>query len=180
MTSSKIAAYKSTKLFFRELAKTIRVVIKKDDLDNLKSKDRYLINRSIKFLLDSQLVNVRESFDSIIVTISERGKNKAIKYNLDNLKIMPSKSWDKKWRLVIFDVPEEKKLARNAFQNKLKDLGFLQLQKSVYIYPFDCEKEIEWLRSYYEIREYVSYFVVLRVDREQDLIKQFLQKGIAL
>lgn len=41
--------------------------------------------------------------------------------------------WDGKWRIVIFDIPEERRIIRNLFRRNLKKWGFKQLQKSVWI-----------------------------------------------
>lgn len=45
--------------------------------------------------------------------------------------------WDRKWRVVIFDIEEKKKKARNSLRLKLISLGFGKLQESVYITPLD-------------------------------------------
>lgn len=45
--------------------------------------------------------------------------------------------WDKKWYVVIFDIPESLKYKRDIFRQKLKQLGFGQLQQSVWISPFN-------------------------------------------
>lgn len=45
--------------------------------------------------------------------------------------------WDEKWRLVIFDIEERTRNIRDIFRRKLKELGFAQLQKSVWISPHD-------------------------------------------
>jgi len=53
-----------------------------------------------------------------------------------------AKRWDGYWRMVVFDVPEERRKLRNALRGKLNQLGFGQWQRSVYITPFDLEEEI--------------------------------------
>ena len=45
--------------------------------------------------------------------------------------------WDRKWRLVIFDIEEKNKPIRNSLRDLLKHLGFAQMQRSVWISPFD-------------------------------------------
>lgn len=56
--------------------------------------------------------------------------------------------WDRKWRVVIFDIEEKEKRARNALRQKLISLGFGELQKSVYITPLDVLSDIkEFLRE---------------------------------
>jgi CRISPR-associated endonuclease Cas2 len=59
--------------------------------------------------------------------------------------------------MVIFDIPEKKKRAREALRNKLKDLGFKELQKSVFIHPYECEDEIDFITKVFEIRPYIRF-----------------------
>lgn len=51
--------------------------------------------------------------------------------------------WDKKWRLVFFDIEEKNRGQRDLLRAKLYELGFGQLQESVYLSPFPIEKEME-------------------------------------
>lgn len=50
--------------------------------------------------------------------------------------------WNGRWRIVIFDIKEEKKFIREALRDKLLSLGFGKWQRSVYITPHDIEQEI--------------------------------------
>ena len=61
-----------------------------------------------------------------LIELTPIGKEKAFKHQLNNFKITTPDSWDKKWRIVIFDIPEEKKVAREILREKLKKIGFLQ------------------------------------------------------
>lgn len=58
------------------------------------------------------------------------------------------KEWDGKWRIVVFDIPEQKRLIRNLFRRNLKKWGFKQLQKSVWISKKDViDKLLEYIRD---------------------------------
>jgi len=52
------------------------------------------------------------------------------------------RKWDKKWRFVIFDIQEVNKNVREGLRNKLKELGFGMIQKSVFISPHDVIKDL--------------------------------------
>jgi phenylacetic acid degradation operon negative regulatory protein len=52
-------------------------------------------------------------------------------------------AWDRKWRVVIFDIPEIDKKAREHLRQKLVSLGFGKLQKSVYVSPLDVLADLE-------------------------------------
>lgn len=67
---------------------------------------------------------------------------KFLSLSLD-LRKFSHKPWDKKWRVVIFDIPERKRNQREGLRRKLKELGFGMLQESVWITPFPIANELE-------------------------------------
>lgn len=59
-----------------------------------------------------------------------------------------NKKWNGKWLIVVFDIPEKKKRDRDILRNKLYELGFGKLQRSVFISPFDIYEDlVEFLES---------------------------------
>ena len=91
------------------------------------------------------------------VNLTNRGQARLLKYNYHNLVIKRAKRWDKKWRIVIFDIPETKRKVRDALRSKLKKFGFLELQKSIFIYPFSCRDEINFVINFWGISDNVYY-----------------------
>lgn len=71
--------------------------------------------------------------------LTSTGKNR-IERDFPLLAIQRGK-WDKKWRIVIFDIEETSKQTRERFRRKLKELGFGMLQESVFISPYDIAKD---------------------------------------
>lgn len=51
--------------------------------------------------------------------------------------VFKNKKWDRRWRLVVFDIEEKSRIIRDQLRRKLRELGFAQLQKSVWISPHD-------------------------------------------
>jgi DNA-binding transcriptional regulator PaaX len=82
---------------------------------------------------------------------------RALRYQFNNLIIKRPQRWDKKWRIVLFDIPEEKRKIRDALRKKLKNLGFLEFQKSVFIFPYPCSNEINFVVNFFDIHNYVYY-----------------------
>jgi len=70
--------------------------------------------------------------------ITQKGRQQLIK-NYPAIK-MREKKWDGFWRVVVFDVPEEKRKERDALRLQLKKLGFGRLQDSTYLSPYDFGK----------------------------------------
>lgn len=95
------------------------------------------------------LIEIQTVNRQIYISLTPEGKKKAGIFQIDKLKITRPKRWDKKWRLLMFDIPQEKKISREALRGKLKELGFRQLQKSVWAYPFECRAEMELLQDFF-------------------------------
>lgn len=130
-----------------------------------KKKEKYEQYREIwqRFYSLKQKGNlefVKEENGYSVYRLSEKGKEKIKKFIFDELFIKRPTTWDKKWRLVIFDIPEFQNKARWALRRKLKDLGFYQCQKSVWIHPFPCLEEIEFLKDTFGIKPFVKLFLV--------------------
>lgn len=66
-----------------------------------------------------------------------------------------------------YDIPTENNGARDMIRNILKSLNFLQIQKSVYLYPYDCEEIIEYIRQIYKISENVSLLIAGSLEEEE-------------
>lgn len=96
--------------------------------------------------------------------LTKNGKRRILKYSLDELTIEKPNSWDGRWRLVIYDVPKSKKYLRDVFRGTLKNLGFYQLQESVWLYPFPCEPQVTFLREYYDVGGEVVYVVASELE----------------
>lgn len=50
------------------------------------------------------------------------------------------KTWDGKWRIVMFDIPEAAEGVRHRLRYLLKSFGFKALQASVYVFPYAISK----------------------------------------
>lgn len=75
------------------------------------------------------------------------------------------KKWDRKWYIVVFDIPEHKRQIRNVLRNKLKALGFGMLQASVWISPYPYLGDVEEIVKSYNLERYVLYAVSKKVGR---------------
>lgn len=103
---------------------------------------------------------IREENGYLVYKLTEKGKEKIKKFVFDEIKINNPAEWDKKWRLVIFDVPEKYAKSRNALRHKLEDLSFYQCQKSAWIHPFPCAEEIEFIKDVLNLGPFVKLFLV--------------------
>ena len=138
-----------------------------------KDINRRALKRSLKTLYQSRLIRQQDNNDGTTTFIlSSKGREVALRYDLEQMVIAKNK-WDKKWRVVMFDVPEKLKKIRETLRYQLKKLGFLELQRSVFVLPYECGNEVEYIIEFYNIRKYVRMLMVDKIDNEVDLKRKF-------
>jgi DNA-binding transcriptional regulator PaaX len=111
--------------------------LKKGDI--AKNKLEYAISRSIKNLLTSGLLDCFQSDRQPFFRLSEEGRKKINSNAIDDDTAIISKNWDGNWRIIILDLPEERKNERDALRYLLKKAGFACVKNSVWIsvYPYE-------------------------------------------
>ena len=84
-----------------------------------------------------------------------------------------TRRWDKRYRLVMFDVPQYRRAVRDRLRNIMRECGFLRLQDSVWIYPYDCEELIALIKADIRIGKDVLYAVVESVENDAWIKRHF-------
>jgi hypothetical protein len=131
------------------------------------------LHRNINDLCRYEFVKkTKKENGSVGFFLTEKGKLKALDYRLNNIKNKKEK-WDGKWRMVAFDIPEKYRRGRDALRRKLKKIGFCELQKSVFITPYNCKKEIGLLVKYFDLSKYVRFGILVSVDNGNYFEKYF-------
>jgi phenylacetic acid degradation operon negative regulatory protein len=132
------------------------------------------LERAIASLYQSHLLQERVSKDgTITLVLSDRGRHHAITADIKKLRVKKAGIWDRKWRVVLSDIPENRKSARDALRAHLKDMQFVEFQKSVWVHAFDCKGEIDFLIEFYDVRKYVRFGILYEIDNDLHLRKQF-------
>ncbi|MBI2607725.1 MAG: hypothetical protein HYW51_02785 [Candidatus Doudnabacteria bacterium] len=145
----------------------------KFEFQRLKKYNRRQIEQSFRNLEKQNLISVSNHAGKTIVEVTKNGHQRLLSYNLDEMVISKPRRWDGKWRVVIFDVPEKFSAARKFFRGKLKELGFTSIQKSVWVYPYPCEDELDFLKEIYEVRSFVRMIIAENIDIQKDLLEKF-------
>lgn len=142
---------------------------------HLKYKIRQ-IKDSAYYLKKRGLVEfVTENDNKVTVKITNNGKKYLKTFNIDNMALNKPAHWDKKWRLVAFDVPEDHKKAREALRRKLKELNFVRFQDSVWITPYPCDDEIRFLREIFNIPFSVDVFIIEDLKHHEIGLKKYFK-----
>ncbi len=137
------------------------------------NRDRWKIKQSFVRLEKNGLIKKKITNGEEYYSLTLLGNKRAKRYKLDSMKIEPQKKWDGFWRLVMFDIPEDKMMARRAINLILKKLGCVQYQKSVFITPYPCEKEIDFVGECFEARKYIRIITAREVEGVEQIKKVF-------
>lgn len=100
----------------------------------------------------------------------------SLSYLQKSLKNVHYGSWDKKWRVIIFDIPENAKIHRDRLRFALKKLGYEKLQASVFISPYPIPgKAVEYLKRS-GLQNFLRFMRVDKIDDDSGLQKRFKLK----
>jgi CRISPR-associated endonuclease Cas2 len=139
-----------------------------------KEKERKVL-RVLKNLERRQIIALEEKDDKVFVYLKDKNNPKIIEYSIKKLLDFKKKKkkWDGRWFMVFFDVPEIQRNKRNYLRDFLKKLGFYQYQKSVYIFPYECEKEVALIRKIVEGAKYMRYIIAEKIEEENKIKRYF-------
>ncbi len=124
----------------------------------------YNLNRR-KFIKTKKIKN------KTYLKLTPRGKKELIKILLNE--INKNKKWNGKWYVLIFDIPEKRRRYRIHLINTLKNIGFYQLQKSVWIFPFDVLNYLYELMPGFREGDWFEYIEASKISSSSELKKYF-------
>lgn len=139
-----------------------------------KSKEQKELRRIGRYMQKQALVKITDNNDgSYQITLTKKGQTRSSRVRFEQLQI-PEEKWDEKWRVFMFDIPEQYKTTRDYISRHMRQIGFKQLQKSVFVYPYPVDEFIELVKDMFpEIEKHISYMVAEETDQHNALVKRF-------
>lgn len=127
-------------------------------------------SKTVYYLHQKGYIRFIEKEDGRFIALTTEGQLEAL---LAKAKHPGPAKWDGKWRMMIFDIPEETRDKRNKLRQLLKVNNFFKLQASVYINPYPLNREaIKYLQET-KLIEYIRIIKVEEMDNDKDLRKHF-------
>ena len=105
-------------------------------------------------------VQIEDRAGQHVLTLTKLGRKISRNASLDNIEIQRPKHWDKQWRILVFDIPERKRLERDILRAKIRQLGFREFQRSVWVLPWPCRPEIQFITELYSLQHYLGFWEV--------------------
>lgn len=133
------------------------------------------IVRTLRNLRRRKLIDIEIKGEKAYVHLVDKGLRRVNEYSLKTLFDFKKKKkkWNKRWYLVFFDVPEIERVKRNHLRRFLRKLGFYQYQQSVYLFPYECEREISLIKDIVEGAKYMKYIIAEKIEDEESAKKHF-------
>ena len=106
-------------------------------------------------------------------SLTASGEKTLNEWQMSSYKIRRPRKWDRKWRVIIFDIPEKNRGLRTRAREILKAAGFQRLQDSVWVFPYDCEDVIGLMKTDLGIGKYLLYMIVDQLENDRFLRMDF-------
>jgi DNA-binding transcriptional regulator PaaX len=152
------------------LAPNTLKILKNFNSKNKSKNERHSINTSRRRLIEKGLIQYTEEGK---LFLTSAGQKKLYEIERLDFKMEKPKKWDGKWRVLIFDIKENKRSVRNKIRITLNFIGFVRLQNSVWVYPYDCEDLINLLKADFGVGREVLYLIVDKIENDKVLKSNF-------
>lgn len=136
------------------------------------AKFNYQTKSALSRLAVKGLITFVEKDGKRFARITEKGEG-VLEMETEKVAMKKKRKWDRRWRVVIFDVPEKRKSVRASLRRFMSEYEFVRLQDSVWIYPYDCEDLIALAKANFRIGADVLYMIVERLERDKHLREHF-------
>lgn len=108
-----------------------------------------------------------------IYYLTSKGKKAAMEIQGRYVQQASDKSWDGKFRIFVFDIPEKKKGWRESIRRELAVSQFRQLQESVYIGKYPLPEDFYQELEDNNILQHIFLLTVGEIDRQEDVLRLF-------
>ena len=132
-------------------------------------QQKYVVGNASKRLVIAGLLEWRDSK----LYLTQKGERELRMLKLSEYSQTIVRKWDKKWRVLIFDIPERRKGLRQKIRLTLQAIGFIRLQDSVWVYPYDCEDLMALLKADFHVGDDMLYMIVDVIERDSALRSHF-------
>lgn len=145
--------------------------------DSKSTKDKYALSRALKNLVDAGYAEIRESGRECYAKLTKEGKNKVNALKLTSPESLVSQNWDGFWRIILLDLPEDRKAERDSLRYLLKKAGFVCLKNSAWISPLPYEHLFENIKKDLGLTTELMIIVTNKIDdiSKEVFVKNFLK-----
>ncbi len=134
---------------------------------------QYSAHRAAIRLVEKGLLVFEKTEQGVFLRLTPKGKGRLALLEAKGYRLVKPKRWDKKWRMVSFDIKESKTVLRNTLRDTLRQVGFTRLHQSLWVYPYPCDDLIALLKAEYTLGQEVLYVVADHIENDRFLRKVY-------
>lgn len=142
MSSKNDFSKKILKKLGEKPALPLEVLREKED-----TKSKYAIARSLKNLVEGGFAELHNSEHQSYARLTKEGKKRLNSLLVSGEEALVNPNWDGFWRIILLDLPENRKAERESLRYLLKKAGFVCLKNSAWISPFPYEYLFENIKK---------------------------------
>ncbi len=132
------------------------------------------VSSALNFLNRKEYLCIKRLSDGKTeIRITKKGMRQVRRLSLSALKLLVHPVWDGKWHLLFYDIPVKFNAARMSFRRMALELGMYPLQKSLWVYPYECESEVLFIARFFGVAEHINFAVAGALFDEDALLKFF-------
>jgi DNA-binding transcriptional regulator PaaX len=133
-------------------------------LEKLSEFSHHDSQKALHELRRQQLIATSREGGKIRFQLTTKGLHRLQRLKMSELAVPEPKKWDGHWRVVMFDVPIRHNRRRTNFTRILKQMGFIMLRDSVWVYPHPCFDQLDEVTAFCGLQQFVTYAEINRLD----------------
>jgi DNA-binding transcriptional regulator PaaX len=138
------------------------------DIIGNNKRPKVAIRRTLKRLLEKDMISL--GGEQILLT--KKGKRLLEEANFEDV-IHPLDTWDGRWNLLSYDIPTRQKKVCDYFRRKLIEVGYTQVHKSLWVYPYNYKEEIAVFAHSLDIAPYIMYMQTDSIPNEKHYLEYY-------
>lgn len=131
------------------------------------------LRRALAKLEKEKAIEITNINGKRVIILTDKGCKRVLEESVEEMVINKPPVWDHKWRIVLYDIFDKKRVIRDHFRKCLTSAGFFEIQKSVYIHAYPCEKEIEYLKTYLGLAGEVRVIIAEKIEDDDKFRSYF-------
>jgi len=150
------------------LAPNAMKIIKLFDGGKVRKRDpKYAVNEAVQRLKERGFVALEKTESGTFLRLTNKGEKILELFDEHNFQLKKPQKWDGKWRIIIFDIKEKRKGLREKVRLTLQRIGFVRLQDSVWVYPYDCEDIMILLKADFKVGKDILYVIADKIENDR-------------
>lgn len=131
------------------------------------------MRRVVEKMMKQGYIVLKKRNGEEVLVLTEKGRYELSRFQLKQKSLEKPRKWDRKWRIVVFDIEEKRRSVRDRIRENIQEYGFIKLQQSVWVCPYECEELITFFKAECKVGKELLYIVANEIEGEDRLKRKF-------